>query len=156
MVTRAQSRAAWRKWYKSHKEELNRERREKYKTDENYRIALLAQQRVSRAESPRPTSKPSDGRIFKNVGKKSVEVLRIGSVAARIDRDVQSIRIWEREGRIPAPSVPGAHRYYTLRQVNLLHEFAELMTEVRYEHPKVRAEKIEKKSQEIHAKWKLI
>ena len=80
-------------------------------------------------------------------------MFRVGAVAERIRRDVQVLRIWERENKIPRPTVPGGHRYYTVNQVNLLEEFATLMDEVRYD-PKVRSEAVEAKSLEIKQKWK--
>jgi len=147
VVTKAQT--AYRKWYKAHRLEFNKARKERYEKDEEARKAIVERQRQYRLEKPRT---PADGKHYRKVKGKEVQVFRIGVVSEMIGRDEQAIRIWEKAGRIPKPSIPGTHRYYTMGQVKLLTEWVELIDLVRYDH-KVRVLALPKKSEEIKALW---
>lgn len=144
--------AAWRNWYKEHRIEFNAARRQKYRTDEELRRRILEQQQEARKLIPKKPRKPPATQSVKNVGGKLVEVYRISKVAEMINRDAQSIRIWEREGKIPKPTIPGGHRYYTEGQVALLKQYSDLMTELRLQ-PTVRAVEIPKLLSAIKAQW---
>ena len=141
---------AWSKWYSENKEGYNASRKAKRDADPELREKLAMAQKERRAKQPRPEK---DAPRFKKYMGHDVEVFRIGPVAKACNRTEQVIRIWEREGKVPKPTVPGSHRYYTQHQVNLLVEFSELMDEVRYD-PSVRSKAVEKKSAEIVAHWK--
>jgi DNA-binding transcriptional MerR regulator len=76
-------------------------------------------------------------------------------VARVCNRTEQVIRLWEREQRIPKPSVKGGHRYYTQHQIDMLVEFAELMDEVRYmrSDPETRDAALKAKTAQMFANW---
>lgn len=146
-VTKAQQ--AYRKWYAANSAKLNKLRKEKYAADPEKRKKIIAHQIEYRKNKPRPLT---DGHHFRMIGKKKVEVFRIGATAKMIGREEQAIRKWESIGRIPPPTIKGTHRYYTAGQVVLLRELAELMDQVRYS-PNLREFAIVKKSEEIKALW---
>jgi hypothetical protein len=140
---------AWNDWYARNREEYNAKRKAKYAEDSTHRTAVIERQKDYRKDKPR---QPSDGRHFRKIAGHEVEVFRIGYAAEAIGRTIQIIRTWEKEGKIPLPSIPGGHRYYTLNQVKLMTELAELMNEVRYE-PKIREHAMQTKTAEIKQKW---
>lgn len=141
--------SAWKKWYQENREAYNAARKKRRDSDPDLREKLAAAQRERRAKQPRPDK---DEPRYKIINKQQVAVFRIGYVAKACHRSEQIIRIWEREGKIPKPSVPGGHRYYTQNQLNLLIEFSELLDEVRYD-PKVRSVAVDHKVAEIKANW---
>jgi hypothetical protein len=145
----AKNAATWRNWYKNNKESYNANRKEKRDSDPDFRAKLAEKQKEYRQS--KPPHDPDQPRI-KKIGGRKFQVFRIGDAATACNRSIQAIRIWEREGKIPKPSVPGGHRYYTHHQIDLLVEFSEVMDEVRYA-PEVRAAAIEEKAKEIAAKW---
>lgn len=142
----------WKKWYEEHKDEYNAARKERRKKDPELRQKIAERQKKYRENNPQ--SETSTQRM-KKVSGRMVPVFRIGDVAEACNRSIQAIRIWEREGKIPKPSVPGGHRYYTQHQLDMLVRFAEVMDEVRYE-PSVRAEAIEAQSAQMFKHWKMI
>lgn len=141
--------AAWRNWYAKHRDEHNLKRREQYAQDEEKRKAILERQQKARRERPKPES---DGRQYRNVGGRVVQVFRVGEVAQAIGKDVQSIRIWERAEKIPKPTIPGGHRYYTEGQLELIKQFSDLMTELRYD-PLRREKEVSALCAAIKAQW---
>lgn len=143
---------AWRKWYSENKKAYNAERKAKRDASPELRQKLASGQKERRARQPRVEK---DGVRFKNYMGAQVQVFRIGFVAKACNRTEQVIRIWERAGKIPKPTVPGSHRYYTQNQLNLLVEFGELMDVVRYDVA-VRSMAVDKKSAELVANWKNI
>lgn len=150
-VNKIKSRAAFRNWYERNKANHNTKRKDRYHTDPEYREKVLeTQQRYRESVS---AEKQVEGGVLKKVGGKMVPAYRVSVVAERIERTIQVIRIWERDKKIPKPSIPGAHRYYTEGQIQLLVEFAAVMSEVRYS-PKERADAVAAKSKELFEKWK--
>lgn len=146
------SSTAFALWYEANKEAFNARRRQKYKDNAEAREITLKRQREYKARNPRAVS---DGRQFRLVSGNSVEVFRIGTVSEHIGRSICMIRIWERHGKIPKPSISGRHRVYTATQVKLLKEFSELMDQIRYD-PSIRNRGIEAKSAEIHSLWECL
>lgn len=138
------------RWYEANKEGFNARRRMRYRSDPEYRDKLVERQREARAKHPRP-SQAKDYSI-RVVGGSKKKVFRIGYVVEAIGRSEMTIRNWERKGIIPKPSVVSQHRYYTKRQVKLLKELSELLTQVRY-NPKLRDFAIHQKSNEIYGMW---
>jgi hypothetical protein len=146
---KAKNAATWRNWYQKNRDEYNARRKERRDMDPEYRAKLAEKQKEYRESKPHPEH---EGPRIKKVAGRQMEVFRIGDVAKACNRSIQAIRLWEREGKIPKPTVPGGHRYYTQHQVDLLVEFSEVMEEVRYA-PDIRADAIEAKAKEIEAKW---
>lgn len=124
----APDQTAFQKWYAEHKEEFNRKRKERYKSDKKYRKAIIQRQEIYRENNPRESVQ--ELKHYRNVNGSREEVFRLGAVSQMVGRSEQMIRKWEKDGKIPRPTVPGAHRYYTMSQVKLLIEFAELMDQV--------------------------
>lgn len=149
MLEEKPPRKAWREWYDRNKEVLNAKRKKSYAENSEHRTNAVEYQRAYRADRPRTVA---DGRQYRTVDGVKVEVFRIGHVATATGRTEQVIRIWERDGKIPKPSLPGGQRYYTQKQVKLLIEFAEVMNQVRYD-PKIRAQALSKKTSELNQKW---
>lgn len=145
----AKARQSWSRWYEKNAASHNEKRKAKYHSDPEYRQKVLE----SRKEARRNAPKPEVIEHFKVIKGKKVQVVRVGEASEHINRDPQVIRIWEREGKIPRPTVPGAHRYYTMGQLALLKEFADLMTEVRYSRLE-REAAVKAKSAELFAQWK--
>jgi hypothetical protein len=148
------NKSTWSKWYAENKDDYNDRRKQQRANDPELRAKIAEHQREYRAARPkveRPPTDPDAPRL-KTIGDRQVEVYRISYVAKVCNRTVQVIRLWERDNRIPKPSVKGGHRYYTQHQIDLLIQFSELMDEVRYE-PSVREAAIKAKSAEIFAHW---
>lgn len=137
------------KWYATNKEAFNAKRRKRYKDDKALREKISSRNSGYRSRN----TGNEEQAIFRTYRKIKVQVFRISHVAAMCNRDEQSIRIWEEKGYIPPPSFPDCtHRVYMQFQVDLLVEFSNLMTEVRYK-PSIRKEAIEQKSRQIKALW---
>jgi hypothetical protein len=148
-MKKAKNAATWRNWYEKNREEYNARRKQRRDEDPEYRAQLAAKQKEYREAKP-PAE--HEGSRIKKVAGRDMEVFRIGDVAKACNRSIQAIRLWEKEGKIPKPTVPGGHRYYTQHQVDLLVEFSEVMEEVRYA-PDVRASVIEAKAKDLVARW---
>lgn len=140
---------AYQRWYAKNKEKFNSARKKKYAEDVAMRDAVVDRQREYRK-----THSVSGGMHHRKVGGVEVEVVRIARAAEMIGRSIQVIRIWERIGRIPLPSVTGNHRYYTMAQVKLMSELADLMNHIRYDHG-TRLEAVAKKVAYIKTNWSI-
>ena len=140
---------AFAKWYQKNKDAFNAKRKKQYQEDPAVREKVLARQRVYRVAVKDDPSRVAHVRKAGNVEK---TVYRIGHVAEQIGRDEQVIRIWERRGWIPKPTVSSSHRYYTVHQIELLRQFAAQIDQVRYKAG-VRRVAILKASMEVHALW---
>lgn len=149
MATKAQ--LASQKWYNSNRNSFNAERKRKYAEDSLRRLSAIEKQKEYRLHNPRPTGLPKK---FAIVCGQTVDAYRIGEVARRVGRDEQVIRIWERKGYIPAPSLPGPQRYYTLQQIHLLTGFARMMDEFRYER-KLLPRLIAEHSEQLKRDWEI-
>ena len=148
-MSKSPAKAAYDKWYKANRIAYNKARRDKYNSDKDARDKAVKKQRDYRV---RTAGVPK--MHFRKLNGKKVEVFRIGEVSKAVGRDEQTIRKWEKAGIIPPPSVEGTHRYYTLKQINLMTEVADLIDQLR--SPKNHAAlqiALEKKSKEVLAKW---
>ena len=144
------ARAAYKRWYKKNKTNLARKRAEKYAKDPDLRKKATEYALDYRTRNPR---KPATGvRYYEYQGAK-MEVFKIGVVAEMLERSIQTLRLWEKAGHIPPPSYESAHRAYTMTQIKLIGEFADLMTEVRHD-PKRRDEALAEKTEYIKTMWK--
>ena len=148
-AVRDKAKSAYLKWYKANRVVLNRTRRARYSEDTDKRLSIIERQRQYRKDNPpappaRKTLPDRRGRV--------VEVFRMGEMAEIIKRDEQIVRIWEKRGYIPAPSIPSPHRYYTHGQVLLLTEFSDLMRELRYD-AEARERLMPAKSRDIASRW---
>lgn len=140
---------AFAKWYQKNKAAFNAKRKKQYHDDPGVREKVLSRQRLYREAAKEDPSRVAHVR---KAGESERTVYRIGHVAEQIGRDEQVIRIWERKGWIPKPTVSSSHRYYTVHQIGLLRQFAASIDQVRYK-TSVRKVAILKASMEVHALW---
>jgi hypothetical protein len=102
-------------------EARNERRRDRYRSDPTYRENLLRQQADYRQRRPKARRHGA----FRVVNGVEVTVHYIGEVAEACDRKVITIRLWERQGLIPVPSIPGSKRVYLPHQIALVRKLAE-------------------------------
>lgn len=147
------SETPFKRWYDKNKKTINSKRKDKYHSDPAARADAVQKQREYRAKNPTP-SRAGEGRM-KLCGGKLVESFRISEVAESIGRSVQTIRLWERNGLIPAPTVESSYRFYTGIQVVLLRELADVIALNRHEPSAIYDAALEEKRKEIFARWAL-
>lgn len=142
--------ASWSKWYENNKSKHNEARKARYHADPEVRIKAINRQKSYRERNAGQHDK-SHVRVV--AGKKR-EVFRIGEASSQVGRDEQTLRKWEKQGLVPAPTVVSKHRYYTQNQINLMRELAELIDKLRYPTGQEALDlAIKKKSKEISTKW---
>lgn len=139
---------AYRKWYQSNKQAFNAKRKAKYHSDPEVREKAINNAKKYRESNPRE----KEEKHFREINGKQVEVFRIGATAEFIGRSEQSIREWQRKGWIPPCTIDSDHRYFTIKQIKLLQEFADFVSQVRYDRA-IRELAIKKKSSELYMKW---
>lgn len=127
----------FQEWYDINGEALNTSRRDRYKSDPEYREKVLAQNRAARKKkrdaarqvraaqkeaqtvAPSKSWKTVDMEIQENGETKTVKMFTIGAVAAALDCSTIAIRLWASKGVIEETP----HRYakgdrlYTLEQI---------------------------------------
>lgn len=140
--------SAYQRWYSRNKEEFNKRRRERYRTDPSIKARLSELQREARANKP-----PNKKARIEFIGSSKVAVYRVGEVTKRVGVAIVTIRKWEREGLLPPPAFVSRHRYYTNNQISLIKEFYELAIEMKYKREEEREDVLLKKSKEIYAHW---
>jgi DNA-binding transcriptional MerR regulator len=126
---------SFQKWYEDNAESLNKTRRERYKTDPEYRDRVLALNKAARekrraakeVEKKRETEAVrvrSGTRPWRQVdGPDAVKMFTIGALARAVGKSVKMIRLWEKNGTIPETphrSEKG-DRLYTLEQIQQIH-----------------------------------
>lgn len=107
----------FKKWYAEHKDEYNQGRRDKYRTNKDYREKERARIRAYRAKNPK--KRASDRRFVEIEGDK-VEVFAIGKLAKLFDVTTAFIRRLEHRRMIPEPTVSLDGRYYTRTQIGAM------------------------------------
>lgn len=129
------SNRSFRSWYAQHGAELNEKRKTRYRTDPEYREQVLARAAEYRKTHPRKAA--SDRHKTRCYKGHCVPVFPIREAAEAIDRTMQVIRKWERNGLIPKPLWEG-HRYYTMQQVQLMKQLATEMNLQIYEKQRLK------------------
>jgi DNA-binding transcriptional MerR regulator len=125
---------SWDEWYKTNKESHNKNRKNRYATDPEYRAQVLQNNRMSRdrqreklreerleehsAIKVRVAARPWET-IVKKINGVDTQLFTIGALAQATGRSIQSLTIWENEKLIPrTPYEDGKnHRYYTADQI---------------------------------------
>lgn len=109
----ADTKFSFKTWYKTNKKSLNKGRRAKYDTDEEYRQRVLQMNRDARARRRVKQKKEKDAergatllRAATVPWKQSGQLFTIGALARSLGRSVQTVRLWEERGLIP----PTQHR----------------------------------------------
>lgn len=107
------SKSKFKEWYKKNSADWNRQRRERYAKDKEYRETVLERNREHRSE--RKEEAQAEALVEKQAQKarvrdrwKVVEIdgetfYSIGSVAQVLRVSVQAVRLWERQGLIAPP-----------------------------------------------------
>lgn len=142
---------AYQRWYAKNRDKINRERREKYQSDPEYRDQAVRASRAARAARPEP-SKAGQSR-FKDVGGVVVETMSISELARFCGRSIQTIRLWESKGFIPEPTVTAGKRFYTHVQCALVRELALVMDSSLSLNRKARSDVIAGVKAKINALW---
>ncbi|ATS92353.1 transcriptional regulator [Stenotrophomonas phage vB_SmaS_DLP_5] len=93
------------RWYAKNRESLLKQRREKYRTDPQFRQAALSRSARQRANR----QKPSDDKPF-----------GFGEVAELLGVSTVTLRTWKRKDYYPEPSRHGKAVVFSAEQVNLL------------------------------------
>jgi DNA-binding transcriptional MerR regulator len=133
----------FQEWYRDNGDQLNKSRRERYRTDPEYREKVLEQNREARKRRRRQTlkerrkrqtaSKARTSQSWKSVNvelKDSkgnpvvVKMFTIGAVAKALDCSVQALRLWEKKGIIPETEYrySKGDRLYTQEQIETYRE----------------------------------
>lgn len=144
-------------YYLKNKERLSEKKKARYRNDPSYREGVMARQAQRRRAMPR-RSEASEQVLERVVDGMLRRVFRIGDVAKKIGKSVQTIRGWEKAKIIPHPltSSDATHRYYTEEQVAMLGELADIVDKLRYcRGTTLRADTINKKAMEIAEKWSM-
>lgn len=141
----------FKNWYGENGEKLNKDRRNRYHTDPDYKARVLAQNKTSREKRRKATAKQKkterEARKFKartepwktvqmtvkdKAGKDvEITVFTIGALAAALGVSVQAVRLWERQGVIPKTPLRSGKgklkggkgdRLYTVEQLEMMQE----------------------------------
>ena len=120
-VDKERNRESVRRWYRSHSEEYNTKRRDRYSKDPS--IREKAQLRAKLYRDSKRNGRAIERELYRTVNGSNVQVYTSGQVAEIIGRTPQMLRNWQSNGWIPQPSIPGKHRLYTDNQVDLIDEF---------------------------------
>jgi hypothetical protein len=123
----------WEEYYKDNKKKINRKRKKKYHTDEEYRQSVLQASRDFRArkrkereeQGPQVRSPRHQTPIKKKIrGGHVVNFWSVGYFALILGRSVQSIGYWEKEKKTKSPLLPvtpyrdsRGFRYYTIEMM---------------------------------------
>lgn len=136
--------AYFKDWYAKHHETLNQSRRDRYKTDPEYRKAVLQRNREAREKRRTETAKERaqrrkasrlrvGSRAWKTVEAEVVDkngkvatatLFTISALARSIGRSVQAVRLWERQGLLPEPPFRNkkGDRLYTAEMVEVIRD----------------------------------
>lgn len=126
-----------RDWYAKNKGEYNAARRKRYWTDAVYATAAIERSRLYRENQ---VQQPRDWVIRKKDGQ-LVRCWRIGAVAKRLDRSVDTIRRWQVMWLIPPCTVGKyhkalgrGHRLFLGHQIHLIEKLSVVMPWNRKKH----------------------
>ncbi len=104
----------FKKWYSNHKDEFNKQRRERYRNDPEYKNRVSS----NNSKSERVNAKS----IVRSHRGKLTTLVPLSVMAANYTNGTtQRIRKWHSSGLIPQPTfLVGQNRYYTKNQCVLL------------------------------------
>ena len=147
MTTQNEDDAYFKDWYSKNGNTLNQSRRDRYKTDKEYRDAVLDRNRKARQKRREDTVKERaqerkasrlrvGSRSWKTVEMQvkdddgnvsTVKLFTIGALARSIGRSVQAVRLWERQKLLPEPTMRNekGDRLYTAEDVETVRQVME-------------------------------
>ncbi len=123
----------FKEWYASNSEDWNKQRRDRYKTDAEYKKTVLDRNRLHRDVKKKKVQtehrkekavqkaqvKDRWKGIVVDVDGKPVTMFTIGALARGLGVSVQAVRLWERQGVLPPPDhrTSGSQRLYSLEEI---------------------------------------
>lgn len=136
----AESSEKFQRWYKENSQSFNKLRRSRYKSDPSYRKEVLERNRQYRQQqraakraaklaalAPRGAGsgelltrqRPRWKTVRMEIDGKPMTLCTVGAFAGSLRVSVQAIRLWEKDGVIPAATVrgPNGDRLYTLEEI---------------------------------------
>ena len=121
-VDKSKSKFNFAQWYEQNKEDYNRKRRERYQSDPEYKAKVRKGAERWRLQNKKPVSKkPPIPEGYYDTKQ----------VAAMLDRNVQAIRHWEKEGYIPSVDRDSyGRRVYSEHQVKLMRYLVDQLDEI--------------------------
>ncbi len=138
----------YRNWYKNHREEFNKKRRERYAKDKKYRAKAIKNSNNVRSGNAKVTVR----KMYRKLEYWQVEVFRIREVAEKLNRSIPTIRKWIADGLIPPSIFVGKQNVYTQHQIDCLKVLVEVYDAYRHNPPKLK-EELEKSKAWIAAHW---
>lgn len=139
-----------RTWYENNKDKHNQRRREAYKNNSAMREAA-----VSRSQAYRDSNDVNlvGGAVIRLVGGKNTKVFTTGYVARVVGKTQQTLRVWQKKGLIPEPTVStGKHRFYTGKQIKLIASLVDFL-DSRVGAKKDTKSNLDVLVEKIHTKW---
>jgi len=124
-------RETFRKWYENHRAEFNKQRRQRYKKDDEYRVRAISHSQKYRKKE----HVVSGVKHHRLVDGQMVRVYRISQAAKLVGRSVQTLRAWEKLGFVPPLASNGQHRVYRMHQIKLMQRIALLYDHHKYNQP---------------------
>jgi hypothetical protein len=127
---------SWDKWWEEHGEKWNGKRNKRYATDKDYRERVLETNKASRLRRRKKVLKehyeerkaqkirlvPRWKTVSFTTDGKVIECVTIGALSCVLDRSILDIRLLEKKGVIPPPSVysPKGDRLYSQAEVETI------------------------------------
>ncbi len=134
---------AFKDWYARNRDKLNRRRRKRYRTDEDYREKQLGSTKRWRKKSAKAKAKLP-------VPPKTV--FTIGEVAEKLNCEQKTIRTLEKANLIPSTSDGVHHRRFNKRQIALIGKVVAFRKRVHYRDPDYRPG-LKSLSAAVHSQW---
>lgn len=142
---------SYKEWYAKNRQAISIRRREKRAARTAEEVQRTRDYQKSYRENNRRPS--TSGAISTAIiGGVEVRVFRIGEVAQATGAGQATLRLWERQGLIPRPTVKSSHRYYTEHQLGLLSAFYASAIQAKYSA--ARPKLIKALSKELFNQWK--
>jgi len=120
----------FKKWYDDNKKDFNEQRRDRYRTDPEYRKRVQENnaKNSNRKKKNLPTMDEYESVPLEMEGGIILECYSIKDACEIIGRGKQTIRLWTKNKDIPDVSVVDEEgiKYYTDTQINLLIDFADI------------------------------
>ena len=114
-----------KKYYEKNREKILAKNKLRYKADPQYREEVIKRTVASRKKRTEEVKRQkalekADKKIWKKfqIKGKVYECCRIGHLAKLLNREVQTIKLWEKLG-FPKAITKSGQRYYTREQVNI-------------------------------------
>lgn len=142
----------FRKWYAENKQKLSERRKKHYREDPIHRHKIVDRQRAYRERIKGGKGPGKDRYVLETVPGVKITVYSVGYVAAKLGRDTNDIRKWERQGYILAAWKEDP-RAYTRNQIKLMATLSKFLTENRWNKSQKFRAKRDALVATIHSRW---